>query len=100
MRYLNFPGLGKHLTKETLLKLIERAEIKKEEKAVNNMIDLGIDIFGTSEIQDRRVSTSRLSTRTKILCCFVSYNFIKIFLSDEKKLKDLYFCFKMTCNRF
>jgi len=51
---LNKKGLGKHLTKETLLKLIERAEIKKEEKAVNNMIDLGIDIFGTSEIQDRR----------------------------------------------
>ena len=84
MRYLNFPGLGKHLTKETLLKLIERAEIKKEEKAVNNMIDLGIDIFGTSEIQDRRVSASRLSTRTIILCFSVSNNFIKIYFSDEK----------------
>ena len=51
-------GLGKHLSKETLLRLIERAEIKREEKAVNNMIDLGIDIFGTSDIPDRRVSTA------------------------------------------
>ena len=53
------PGLNKHLTKDTLSRLIAKADIQKEEKAVNNLISLGIDIFGTStDTPPRQVSNS------------------------------------------
>lgn len=51
---LNKKGLNRHLTKDTLSRLIARADIQKEEKAVNNLISLGLDIFGSSDIPQRQ----------------------------------------------
>lgn len=56
---LNKKDLNKHLTKDTLSRLIAKADIQNEEKAVNNLLSLGIDIFGSKELPDRRVPRRR-----------------------------------------
>lgn len=52
---LNKAESGKPLNKDTLARLIEKADITNEEKAIYNLALLGINIFGTADIPKREV---------------------------------------------